>query len=106
VGLVEAYTTSELPSSASLTAVITTASRSTVTRGATSRAPLTDRSGRLIRRPSHTASPMPAPGIRTLRAEAGRRGLTEVRSVTTDYSDAEGAAVTAGSWRSALPRLP
>ncbi|MFF6996874.1 LacI family DNA-binding transcriptional regulator [Streptomyces sp. NPDC008313] len=32
--------------------------------------------------------------IRTLRAEAGRRGLTEVRSVTTDYSDAEGAAVT------------
>jgi DNA-binding LacI/PurR family transcriptional regulator len=32
--------------------------------------------------------------IRTLRAEAGRRGLTEVRSVTTDYSDAAGAAVT------------
>ncbi|MFE5887348.1 LacI family DNA-binding transcriptional regulator [Streptomyces sp. NPDC056462] len=32
--------------------------------------------------------------IRTLRAEAGRRGLTEVKSVTTDYSDAEGAAVT------------
>ncbi|MFF4037518.1 LacI family DNA-binding transcriptional regulator [Streptomyces sp. NPDC001816] len=32
--------------------------------------------------------------IATLRAEAGRRGLTEVRSVTTDYSDAEGAAVT------------
>ncbi|MET8830686.1 LacI family DNA-binding transcriptional regulator [Streptomyces sp. NPDC004610] len=32
--------------------------------------------------------------IRALRAEAGRRGLTEVRSVTTDYSDAEGAAVT------------
>ncbi|GGT23784.1 LacI family transcriptional regulator [Streptomyces chromofuscus] len=32
--------------------------------------------------------------IRTLRAEAERRGLTEVRSVTTDYSDAEGAAVT------------
>ncbi|MBZ9640964.1 LacI family DNA-binding transcriptional regulator [Streptomyces sp. PSKA30] len=32
--------------------------------------------------------------IRTLRAEADRRGLTEVRSVTTDYSDAEGAAVT------------
>ncbi|WP_416981797.1 LacI family DNA-binding transcriptional regulator [Streptomyces sp. T028] len=32
--------------------------------------------------------------IRTLRAEAGRRGLTEVRSVPTDYSDAEGAAVT------------
>ncbi|MGW1711747.1 LacI family DNA-binding transcriptional regulator [Streptomyces sp. NPDC002156] len=32
--------------------------------------------------------------IRTLRAEARRRGLTEVQSVTTDYSDAEGAAVT------------
>ncbi|KUF13644.1 LacI family DNA-binding transcriptional regulator [Streptomyces silvensis] len=32
--------------------------------------------------------------VRTLRAEAERRGLTEVRSVTTDYSDAEGAAVT------------
>ncbi|MFC5212588.1 LacI family DNA-binding transcriptional regulator [Streptomyces coerulescens] len=32
--------------------------------------------------------------IRTLRAEAGRRGLSEVRSVTTDYSDVEGAAVT------------
>ncbi|MFH8791239.1 LacI family DNA-binding transcriptional regulator [Streptomyces sp. NPDC017941] len=32
--------------------------------------------------------------VRTLRAEADRRGLTEVRSVTTDYSDAEGAAVT------------
>ncbi|MEL3947074.1 MULTISPECIES: LacI family DNA-binding transcriptional regulator [Streptomyces] len=32
--------------------------------------------------------------IRTLRAEADRRGLTEVRSVTTDYSDSEGAAVT------------
>ncbi|MFF9623237.1 LacI family DNA-binding transcriptional regulator [Streptomyces griseosporeus] len=32
--------------------------------------------------------------IRTLRAEAERRGLTEVESVTTDYSDAEGAAVT------------
>ncbi|WP_051853299.1 LacI family DNA-binding transcriptional regulator [Streptomyces aureocirculatus] len=32
--------------------------------------------------------------MRTLRAEADRRGLTEVRSVTTDYSDAEGAAVT------------
>ncbi|MFF7277945.1 LacI family DNA-binding transcriptional regulator [Streptomyces griseorubiginosus] len=32
--------------------------------------------------------------IRTLRAEAERRGLTGVRSVTTDYSDAEGAAVT------------
>ncbi|MFG3309270.1 LacI family DNA-binding transcriptional regulator [Streptomyces wuyuanensis] len=34
--------------------------------------------------------------IRSLRAEAGRLGLTEVRSVTTDYSDAEGAAVTRG----------
>ncbi len=32
--------------------------------------------------------------IRTLRAEAERRGLTEVRSVPTDHSDAEGAAVT------------
>lgn len=32
--------------------------------------------------------------IRALRAEAGRRGLTEVRSVTTDYSDTEGAAAT------------
>jgi DNA-binding LacI/PurR family transcriptional regulator len=32
--------------------------------------------------------------MRTLRAEAERRGLSEVRSVTTDYSDAEGAAVT------------
>ncbi|MFI7407622.1 LacI family DNA-binding transcriptional regulator [Streptomyces sp. NPDC049627] len=32
--------------------------------------------------------------IRTLRAEAARRGLTGVESVTTDYSDAEGAAVT------------
>ncbi|AEY85811.1 LacI-family transcriptional regulator [Streptomyces hygroscopicus subsp. jinggangensis 5008] len=32
--------------------------------------------------------------MRSLRAEAERRGLTEVRSVTTDYSDAEGAAVT------------
>ncbi|MFE0102126.1 LacI family DNA-binding transcriptional regulator [Streptomyces sp. NPDC059009] len=32
--------------------------------------------------------------VRTLRAEAERRGLSEVRSVPTDYSDAEGAAVT------------
>ncbi|MBD0839778.1 MULTISPECIES: LacI family DNA-binding transcriptional regulator [unclassified Streptomyces] len=32
--------------------------------------------------------------IRTLAAEAGRRGLHEVQSVTTDYSDAAGAAVT------------
>ncbi|MFJ8074303.1 LacI family DNA-binding transcriptional regulator [Streptomyces sp. NPDC096176] len=34
--------------------------------------------------------------IRSLRAEADRRGLAEVRSVTTDYSDTEGAAVTRG----------
>lgn len=32
--------------------------------------------------------------IRSLEAEAGRRGLAEVRSVTTDYSDTQGAAVT------------
>jgi DNA-binding LacI/PurR family transcriptional regulator len=32
--------------------------------------------------------------IRALRAEAARRELTEVHSVTTDYSDAAGAAVT------------
>ncbi|MGW7367589.1 LacI family DNA-binding transcriptional regulator [Streptomyces sp. NPDC054841] len=32
--------------------------------------------------------------IRSLRAEAERLGLTGARSVTTDYSDAEGAAVT------------
>ncbi|MCX4553759.1 LacI family transcriptional regulator [Streptomyces sp. NBC_01387] len=32
--------------------------------------------------------------IRSLRAEADRRGLAEVRSVPTDYSDTEGAAVT------------
>ncbi|MFJ2724158.1 LacI family DNA-binding transcriptional regulator [Streptomyces collinus] len=32
--------------------------------------------------------------VATLRAEAERRGLTGVRSVTTDYSDTEGAAVT------------
>jgi len=32
--------------------------------------------------------------IRTLRAEADRRGLTEVLSVTTDYSDAAAVAVT------------
>jgi DNA-binding LacI/PurR family transcriptional regulator len=32
--------------------------------------------------------------IRTLRAEAARRGLTGVESVTTDYSDTAGAAVT------------
>ncbi|GHH71393.1 LacI family transcriptional regulator [Streptomyces sulfonofaciens] len=32
--------------------------------------------------------------IRTLRAEAERRGLTGVRSVTTDYSEAQSAAAT------------
>ncbi|RFU88591.1 LacI family transcriptional regulator [Streptomyces triticagri] len=32
--------------------------------------------------------------IRTLREEATRRGLTGARSVTTDYSDTEGATVT------------
>ncbi|MFE9768766.1 LacI family DNA-binding transcriptional regulator [Streptomyces sp. NPDC005808] len=32
--------------------------------------------------------------IRTLRAEAERRGLSEVRSVPTDYSDTESTAVT------------
>ncbi|MCQ4079851.1 LacI family transcriptional regulator [Streptomyces sp. RB6PN25] len=32
--------------------------------------------------------------IRSLRDEAGRLGLTGVRSVTTDYSDTEGAAAT------------
>ncbi|MER7998310.1 LacI family DNA-binding transcriptional regulator [Streptomyces sp. NPDC095613] len=32
--------------------------------------------------------------IRSLRVEAGRRGLTDVHSFTTDYSDTEGAAVT------------
>ncbi|WP_327685491.1 LacI family DNA-binding transcriptional regulator [Streptomyces sp. NBC_00467] len=32
--------------------------------------------------------------IRSLRVEAERRGLAEARSVTTDYSDTEGAAVT------------
>ncbi|WP_247694748.1 LacI family DNA-binding transcriptional regulator [Streptomyces sp. B93] len=32
--------------------------------------------------------------VRSLRAEAERCGLDEVRSVTTDYSDAQGAAVT------------
>lgn len=32
--------------------------------------------------------------IRSLRAEAERRGLAGVRSVTTDYSDTQGAAVT------------
>ncbi|RCG23155.1 LacI family transcriptional regulator [Streptomyces diacarni] len=32
--------------------------------------------------------------IASLRAEAGRRGLPRARSLTTDYSDAEGAAMT------------
>lgn len=32
--------------------------------------------------------------IRSLRTEAARRGLPEVRSVTTDYSDSEGAEAT------------
>ncbi len=32
--------------------------------------------------------------IRSLRVEAGRRGLSDVHSFTTDYSDTEGAAVT------------
>ncbi|WP_051855070.1 LacI family DNA-binding transcriptional regulator [Streptomyces sp. NRRL B-1347] len=41
--------------------------------------------------------------VRTLRAEAERRGLSGVRSVTTDYSDAEGAAVTRRVLRSAAP---
>ncbi|MEU2563073.1 LacI family DNA-binding transcriptional regulator [Streptomyces longispororuber] len=41
--------------------------------------------------------------IRTLRAEAERRGLSGVRSVTTDYSDAEGAAATRRVLRSASP---
>lgn len=41
--------------------------------------------------------------IRTLRAEAERRGLTEVRSVPTDYSDAEGAAVTRRVLESGTP---
>ncbi|KUL72388.1 MULTISPECIES: LacI family DNA-binding transcriptional regulator [unclassified Streptomyces] len=41
--------------------------------------------------------------IRTLRAEAGRRDLTEVRSVTTDYSDTEAAAVTRRVLEGAAP---
>ncbi|MFJ9927965.1 DNA-binding transcriptional regulator, LacI/PurR family [Streptomyces misionensis] len=41
--------------------------------------------------------------IRTLRAEARRRGLTGVESITTDYSDAEGAAVTRRVLDSAAP---
>ncbi|MBN0042901.1 LacI family DNA-binding transcriptional regulator [Streptomyces actuosus] len=41
--------------------------------------------------------------IRTLRAEAGRRGLAQVESVTTDYSDAEGAAVTRRVLGGAVP---
>jgi len=39
--------------------------------------------------------------IESLRIEAARRGLAEVRSLTTDYSDTEGAAVTRRSWRRA-----
>ncbi|MEU0032981.1 MULTISPECIES: LacI family DNA-binding transcriptional regulator [unclassified Streptomyces] len=41
--------------------------------------------------------------IRTLRAEAERRGLSEVRSLTTDYSDSEGAAVTRRVLESGAP---
>lgn len=41
--------------------------------------------------------------IRTLRAEAERRGLSGVESVTTDYSDTEGAAVTRRVLGSAAP---
>lgn len=41
--------------------------------------------------------------INSLRAEAERRGLREVRSLTTDYSDAEGAATTRGLLDSARP---
>jgi DNA-binding LacI/PurR family transcriptional regulator len=41
--------------------------------------------------------------MRTLRAEAASRGLSGVRSVTTDYSDAEGAAVTRRVLQSAEP---
>ncbi len=44
--------------------------------------------------------------IRALRAEAERRGLTEVQSVTTDYSDAEGAAVTRRVLEAPTPRPP
>ncbi|WP_251095905.1 LacI family DNA-binding transcriptional regulator [Streptomyces sp. Caat 7-52] len=41
--------------------------------------------------------------VRALRGEAEGRGLTEVRSVTTDYSDAEGAAVTRRVLSAAAP---
>lgn len=41
--------------------------------------------------------------IRTLRVEAAGRGLSGVRSVTTDYSDAEGAAATRRVLESAEP---
>lgn len=41
--------------------------------------------------------------IRALRAEAERRGLSEVRSLTTDYSDSEGAAVTRRVLESGAP---
>ncbi|CAM5349584.1 LacI family transcriptional regulator OS=Streptomyces tendae OX=1932 GN=GUR47_03720 PE=4 SV=1 [Streptomyces tendae] len=42
--------------------------------------------------------------VRALRAEAARRGLGEVESVTTDYSDAEGAAVTRRVLEAPAPR--
>ncbi|MCA1220062.1 LacI family DNA-binding transcriptional regulator [Streptomyces sp. 8L] len=41
--------------------------------------------------------------IRTLRAEAERRGLAGVRSLTTDYSDTEGAAAVRSVLRSPDP---
>ncbi|MHB9857493.1 LacI family DNA-binding transcriptional regulator [Streptomyces sp. YIM S03343] len=41
--------------------------------------------------------------VRALRAEAGRHGLAEVRSLSTDYSDAEGAAVTRRVLESTAP---
>ncbi|MGW2486243.1 LacI family DNA-binding transcriptional regulator [Streptomyces sp. NPDC001606] len=41
--------------------------------------------------------------IATLRAQAQRHGLTEVRSVPTDYSDAQGAAVTRRVLRGPAP---
>ncbi|MFC9842246.1 LacI family DNA-binding transcriptional regulator [Streptomyces sp. NPDC060223] len=41
--------------------------------------------------------------IRTLRAEAERRGLSEVRSVPTDYSDTESTAVTRRVLESGTP---
>jgi len=41
--------------------------------------------------------------IRSLREEATRLGLTETRSVTTDYSDTEGAAATRRALAESLP---